>query len=299
MSKKKRIIFPSLLKIALSKKPPCTQVISELEAWLLNEKTKERIRRICGASSVKNAPTFVPAELENPFNVKNPQKEYICLNAAGLKTDHEGIGFCYLHDKRQRKKLAKNIFLDIKKENGGKDKLSPFPKETEELILQLGDFDFYLQEAKAQSTPDELLDLTRPLYELEALKLMTIAWMKKFGFSPDAIESIAKRIQESADVQLTLAKRDHEIIRNKAIATILRSMITGILLILDKTIPNNPKLAKEIASKVNDELLLPLNTLGITELLKRQEAMGSYNKAMAILQPDEIQETEYEDLKDE
>lgn len=287
----RRSVTVRKLQNLLLSKPPAVEIVSRLEAYLTDTDGK-RTKRICGSKLGRThtssyLPDFVPGELRNPWNIVNPRKQYVCLRPAGWKTDHKGVGPCKQHGKEKDREALKNPFLGVDKVSSDKD----FAKDAPNLLLEIGDFDSFLLEAKAKTTPDQLLDITRPLYELEALKLMTIDWMKQFGFNGDAIESIAKRIQEAANVQLILAKRDHEIIRNKAIAAMIRVFVTGFLSIVQSELLGDPAKARQIAKRFNDELLLPVQNIGLTEILKRQESSGDYNRVVEL--------AEFEDFTEE
>lgn len=278
----KRTVSTERLQKLLLKKPPLVESVSKFETYSLND-DGTRIRRICGqriglSNNGLALPDFVPASLDNPWQVTNPRKQYVCPRVAGWKTNHVGVGFCKRHDRGKDRTIVKNPLQGVEKKTSSK----AFSDDNENLLIQIGDFDTYLVEAQAATAPDQLLDLTRPLYQIEALKLMTIEWMRQFGFNSEAIESIARRIQESANVQLTLAKRDHEIIRNKAVAAMVRVFVTGFLSILQSELSEDPAKAKEIARRFNEELLLPVQNIGLTEILKRQEADGDYNKVVEL-----------------
>jgi hypothetical protein len=274
---------------ALLNKPPPVAKISNVESYLLRP-TGFYGKRICGSKILSlGLPSFVPEGMYNPWGVTNPSEQYVCTKPAGWGTDHVGFGKCKRHDQNKESSSMKTVNMSkVNKVNKKKDKA--FSEEIDALLMEIGDFDTYLSEAKARTTPDELLDITRPLYELEALKLMTIEWMGKFGFDEEAINSIAKRIQESANVQLILAKRDHEIIRNKAIASMIKVFVTGILSILLEELEDNPLKAKAIAMRLNEELLLPVQNIGITEVMKKQEVSGEYNKIMEFAEFTEVEE---------
>ena len=183
------------LKSLLKKPPPKIEKVSPDEIWILDS-DGSRLSRICGRWR-EDLPNFCPLGSEdNPHNVTNPSREYVCQELAGSSTLHPGIGCCARHQPQEDKTS------DAKADNGELDNFK--------ILQALGDFDSYLDLAKARVTPDELLDIARPLYELEALKLMIIDHMKEFGYSQKGIEAFANKIKDGAGVQLALAKRDHE-----------------------------------------------------------------------------------------
>jgi len=90
-------------KEKLSEIPPTIEVVSDLEVYLV--KNGNRVRRICG------------------YSLPNMPEGYVCLNDAGEKTSHEGVGFCWMHDGRKEfdtdgywRKL--NLSLGIPKDLG-------------------------------------------------------------------------------------------------------------------------------------------------------------------------------------
>lgn len=258
------------LKSILQDPPPKIEKESDGETFLMDDEGNY-VRKICGRWSI-DLPDIVPYGVENPYDVVNPSREYVCTKNAGEDTMHPGMGPCSRHQEEVSQKGKKGRFNDA-------------------LLQSMGDFDSYLDQAKARTTPSELLDITRPLYELEALKMMTIAYMREEGYSQSAIESIAAKIRDGAEVQLMLAKRDHEIIKNKAIATIIRMMVVGTLDIIDKVLKGDDRQkAKEIAKRMNDDLLLPAQKSGLTEILQRQESTGAVERVALLVEQGEEQE---------
>jgi hypothetical protein len=293
------------IKLVLNNPPiEKVEIVSEFQIYLIKDNGK-RGRRICGGKR-EFLPTSFPENLPNKYGVVNPREEYLCQSFAGRGTDHIGVGPCFQHETKKSKVIGKDgtkmkdLFADIDdiEKVSDEDLLDTEPLDPKEL-LQLGDFEFYLDEAKSRVSPDELLDIVRPLYELEALKLMTIAFMKKKGFKASSIEAIARRIQESAEVQLTLAKRDHEIIKNKAIVTVIKTMVIGMLSIIDEELIDKA-IAREIARRFNDEMIQPTQKIGITEVLKRQESSGMLDRVAMIVNspPNDENESPYYSVDD-
>jgi hypothetical protein len=260
------------IKTLLKNPPPQVEAVSLDEVWEIKE-DGSRLRRICGRWR-EDLPTFCPLGPEdNLHGVINPSREYVCTEEAGFSTLHPGIGCCARHQPREAK-----LTVDKSGEKG---------EDNFKILQALGDFDSYLDLAKARVTPDELLDIARPLYELEALKMMIIDYMQEFGYSEKGIESFANKIKDGAGVQLALAKRDHEIMKNKAIATIIKMMVVGFLDIIRAEI-DDPRKAKEIATRLNDEILIPAQNSGLTEILQRQESSGAIERAKDLASSPEI-----------
>ena len=274
------------LEEILKKPPPKILTISKIECYLLDEQG-ERVRRICGMRRQKSFPSHVPVGIDNPHGWVNPLDQARCLNHAGSNTDHVGIGPCRLHmaqiavegrkgvpTSEQFKQYIKDNHLD------GSDLRQGVTHMTEEDLRQGGEFQAYLAKVKNELTTEDLTDTIRGLYELEALKAMLVDQMESSGVTQDRIEAVAQQILKSAQYQATTAKRDAQIMQTKAVQALTQVMITGILGIIAENISSEK--AVEIMQRFKDELVLPTNQHGYTEMLRRQKASGLTEKIALI-----------------
>jgi len=282
------------LEEILKAPPPRILAISKIEAYLLDEKG-ERKRRICGSRRAKSFPSCVPIGMDNPHNWTNPLEQARCLNHAGARTDHLGFGPCWLHVgflrlKEDGKFIKQDQFAQYVKENhlSGHDIRQGVTRMSDEDLRQGGEFKSYLEKVKNELTTEDLTDTIRGLYELEALKAMLVDQMESDGVTQDRIESIAQQILKSAQYQATTAKRDAQIMQTKAVQALTQVMITGILGIIAEHISSDK--AVEIMQKFKDELVLPTNQHGYTEMLRRQKASGLADKISLLVEeaPEEV-----------
>ena len=134
------------------------------------------------------------------------------------------------------------------------------------------EFNEYLDKVKSELSPEDLYDSVRSLYELEALKEMAKDKMTEDGVTLDRIESVASQIIKSAQYQATTARRDATIMQGKAVQAIAQVMVTGMLHIVSETVKGD--VAVQILRRIKDELVLPTNEFGYTEMIRRQKAAG-------------------------
>jgi len=297
----------------LQKKPPRVEKVSLIEMYKLDENGK-RIRRICGHRKNKTFPNHVPYGVPNPHGVKDPRNEYVCCNDAGKMTNHLGIGPCWYHSSyqafrsdpitgqafgriywlgRQFDQLVKEHFLNgegmpggvmtgrdamevLNDPNSGADDSSDFTP----ISLSMN-FDGYLQKVKENMTPEELLDSVRLLYELEASRQMVKDKLALEGNTNlDDIKEIADNILKMATFQKTMAQRDAELMRAKAVQMICQVFTTGVLAVIADVI--DKKAAIEVLTRIKETVVLPIDEFGYTEMFKRQAAAGLHKKVEAI-----------------
>ncbi len=277
------------LEEILKRPPPRILAVSKIEAYLLDEQG-ERTRRICGSRRSKSFPSCVPIGIDNPHKWINPLEQARCLNPAGTRTDHLGIGPCWLHVgylrlKDEKKFIKKEQFSEYVKENhlSGHDIRQGVTHMSDDDLRQGGEFKEYLEKVKNELTTEDLTDTIRGLYELEALKAMLVDQMTASGVTQDRIEAIAQQILKSAQYQATTAKRDAQIMQTKAVQALTQVMITGILGIIAEHISSDK--AVEIMQKFKDDLVLPTNQHGYTEMLRRQKASGLADKISLLAEP--------------
>jgi len=273
----------------LENPPPRILRVSAVEYYLLNEQG-ERARRICGQRRSKKFPICVPVGMDNPHKWVNPLDQARCQQYAGYRTDHVGIGPCHLHSGRMRGKKrhykATEFGEYVREEHLNGDTIrNGITKMSDEDLTQGGEFKSYLEKVKSELTTDDLTDTIRGLYELEALKAMLVDRMESEGVTQDRIEAVAQQILKGAQFQATTAKRDAQIMQTKAIQALTQVMITGILGIIAENISSDK--AIEIMQKFKDDLVLPTNQHGYTEMLRRQRASGLTEKIELLAEKQE------------
>ena len=281
------------LRDLLETSPQRFDFISQIEIYLL-EKDGTRKRRVCGHHTNHALPTFVPDDMDNPHGWINPRQQRRCTNHAGYRTDHAGLGPCKRHQncwyagwggkpysKSYRlahdfEELVRNEFLTGDTMNEGVITAGDAAEESLE-------FSKYLDKVKSELSPEDLYDSVRSLYEHEALKEMAKEKMTEDGVTLDRIEAVATQIIKSAQYQATTARRDATIMQGRAVQAIAQVMVTGMLHIVSETVKGDAAL--EILRRIKDELVLPTNEFGYTEMIRRQKAAGiSDNVAQLVEQ---------------
>ena len=305
------------LEELLSKPPPDIDRRNAIEVWRKNPKTGNSVR-ICGFETNKKLPTFVPEGIPNPHGVVNPRKEYVCCKPAGWKTDHAGVGPCWFHHtysnpgkdgeswgkryhlRTQFKELLKDCYLN------GADMEDDVLRGRDALaVLEEGldggsggaskplSFDAYLEKVKQEVAPEDLVDSLRLLYEIEAQRAMLRDEQERLGeVDPERIEKMTNNILKMAQFQATIAKRDEHLMKAKAIQAICQVFITGVLAVVSEELDNAD--AIKILNRIKEEVVLPVNERGYTEMLRRQEAAGLTKVAEDI-----AIEAEYQELDEE
>ena len=275
-------VDPDQLTEILSDKPPNIEFVSLIEIYRLTEEGK-RERRVCGMPRNYRLPTFVPEGIANPHGVVNPRDEYRCMQFAGHGTNHNGLGCCQRHSwyaftvfrghKFQRgynlnssfDELVKNEFLT--EETMDEDAVVTSNDET---ALQKNiDFDYYVDAVKEKLNPEDLFDSVRYLYELEAIRLALKDEMKKDGVDIVNLEMMADQILKSADFQAKMAKRDADLMQATHVQLQTKAMVTGLIHIVQEML--GPEKAIEVLKKIRTDLVLPVNEIGATELIRRQQ----------------------------
>jgi hypothetical protein len=270
------------LRDVLETKPPRFEFVNQIEIYLL-EDDGSRKRRVCGHHTNHALPTFVPDDMDNPHGWINPRQQRRCTNYAGYRTDHAGLGPCNRHQNCWYagwggRAYSKSYRLAHDFEELVRNEFLTGETMTENAITA-GDaaedsleFNKYLDKVKSELSPEDLYDSVRSLYELEALKEMAKDKMTEDGVTLDRIESVATQIIKSAQYQATTARRDATIMQGRAVQAIAQVMVTGILHIVSETVKGDA--AVSILKRIKDELVLPTNEFGYTEMIRRQKAAG-------------------------
>jgi len=280
------------LREVLEKPPQRFDYVSQIEIYLL-DKEGSRKRRVCGHYTNHALPTFVPEGMDNPHGWINPRQQRRCTSHAGHRTDHVGIGPCSRHQNCWYagwggKKYSKSYRLAHDFEELVRNEFLKGDSMTEGAITagdatdETLEFNKFLDKVKSELSPEDLYDSVRSLYELEALKEMAKAKMTEDGVTLDRIESVAAQIIKSAQYQATTAKRDATIMQGRAVQAIAQVMVTGILHIVSETIKGDA--AVEILKRIKDELVLPTNEFGYTEMIRRQKAAGISDNVSQLIE---------------
>tara|TARA_S200002703_G_scaffold35050_2_gene30253 strand:+ start:55 stop:1008 length:954 start_codon:yes stop_codon:yes gene_type:complete len=285
-------VSPEKLTEFLADPPPNLEIVSLIEIYRLDADGK-RDRRVCGMPRSTKLPTFVPEGIDNPHTVKNPRDEYRCQLYAGHNTSHLGLGPCFRHQwyafknfrghkfergyhlKSQFEDLVKNEFL---KANTMQEKDIAIRPETG--ISNPINFEYYIDKAKEKYTPEDLFDSVRYLYELEAVRLAIKEQMAEDGVDVGSLEMMADQILKSADFQQKMAKRDADLMQASHMQLQTKALVTGLIHIVNETL--GAEKAIEVLKKVKSDLVLPVNEIGATELIRRQQAAGISDKVGQI-----------------
>lgn len=300
----------------LRKAPPLIRRESLIEMYSINRDTGKE-RRICGQPRNKKLPTFVPEGICNPHNVIDPRRQYVCCSPAGRGTDHVGIGPCKKHSflsyysdrgyQFGRRYSFRSHFKDLLQDHymNGRDMPDSVISGRDAMVaLQDGlggdplktkssiSFDGYLQKAMEEVSPEDLVDSLRLLYEMEAHRMMLKDEQEELGIlDPERIEKISNNILKMAQFQATVAKRDEHLMKAKAIQAICQVFITGVLNVVNEEIGSDQAIS--ILQRIKDDVVLPVNERGYTEMLRRQEAAGMSRVAEKIaIEADEAQDVE-------
>jgi hypothetical protein len=276
------------LTVKLMRKPPRIEYVSHLEVWRLDEEG-DREKRICGRVSCQRLPQFIPEGIPNPHGVVNPRNEYRCTFKAGFGTGHLGLGPCRYHAAqwvsekhftryycwvKEFDELVKNEYL--KGEAMGKDVVRGrdmvTQEEGEEAPFLKVNIDEIEERLKKEIKPEDLIDPIRQLYTMEAVKRATMDLLRDDGVSMERLESVANQIVKAAQFQAAMAKRDATIMQSKTVAAMAQVFITGMLHIVSEVV--GPDRMADVLQRFKDDLYLPINEYGVTELLRRQQAAG-------------------------
>ena len=289
----------------LKKPPPRLEIVSLIEIYRLDE-DGNRKSRVCGMPRKTNLPTFVPEGVANPHGVLNPREEYRCCKAAGYATSHTGIGCCRKHSyysfaqfrgekfktrynlASQFDELVKHEFLKPRSMEKSKDIAVP----PENGLSADVDFDYFVTRAKEELTPEQLFDSTRSLYELEAIKLALKDVMRRDGVDVASLEQMADQILKSAQFQAQMAKRDKALMEASHIQLQTKVLVAGLINIVNDTLGEAE--AVEVLKRIKTDLVLPINEVGATELLRRQQAAGVTDRVADVAN---VVEAEFEDIE--
>lgn len=251
-----------VLEHTLRNRPPRIEYIDELETWLI-DKRGNRKRRICGNHRKRGLPSVVPAGVYNPHRVVNPYEAYRCTKAAGEGIEHlPGLGPCRYHAQpRLRNRETAQEYIRAK-----------LAREHEGLILGTDSLDDQMHQAMAAMTVEELLDGTRLLWRIEALRQMAEGEMEAQGYDLDRAQLIANLLERMVNMRLKMAKTDNEIIKTQAIASVLEVVLNGMVGIIEEQL--GPGESATVLRQFKERLVIPLNEQGFSEIMKRQEAAG-------------------------
>lgn len=291
------------LERLLLQKPPCIERVSDVEIYLINDNGKKR--RVCGQIRPKLV-RFVPDGMSNPHNVANPQDAYVCLSAAGHGTAHRGIGPCWRHNRsmiavgdqrwktwyKYREELLRAGFTEIEGVMTSEDFIAS-DSEAQDIVKI--DLEEYEKLAREKYTPEQLLDTMRSLYQMEAVKLAVMDTLKRDGVSLDRLRTVSDQIVKSAQYQAAMAKRDLILMQGKAVEAITRALVTGMLAIVIETLGRDK--AIDVLSRFRQELVLPVNDTGFTELLRRQQAAGMTDLVASLLKAPNEELAEFVDVE--
>lgn len=251
-----------MLEEVLSKPPPFLEIVEDYEIYKVDEQGN-RLKRICGCPLLKKLPDFVPEGVKNPYHVKDPYDEYRCLNTAGAGRDNK-FGPCKSHNRgRIGKAMAERSIDPEKAMNDG-------------LAIPAGDLARHLKKVKKELSVDELYEPARALYELEALKSFIVGNMEAEGMDLDAIKQIADIITRASNVKLTQAKFEQKMLKNKNIERLVESLIHGMLAAVEQVAGR--QMLSQIMEIFKNEVLLPINEDGFSELNLRQAEAGLHDK---------------------
>jgi len=246
--------------------PPIIEEIDELEIYQIGA-NGEREKRICGGVR-RELPTFVPGGLANPHNVENPRKQYRCTNPAGMSVKSvNGIGPCWKHAPMgiKRSEKVQEFMRQFLANHGYKEGTVSGTNELNSKIAEL----------QANMTVEELLDGTRLLWEIEALRKLAIDAMESDQdneYCAEDAEHIARLMDQLVDMRLKMVKTDSEIVKNQAVASIVRVVLNGVVMIVERQL--GPGSAAKVLEEFKQTLLIPMNEHGFSEILRRHEAAG-------------------------
>jgi len=296
---KKPRVNPEQLTEFLKKAPPKLEIVSLIEIYKLDDEGKRKAR-ICGMPQNYRLPTFVPDGIPNPHKVTNPRNEYRCARFAGTQTSHKGIGCCQKHSwlafigfNNHKFKKGYNLHRDfkelVKEEFLKAESMTNVALPNETGLADNIDFEGYVEKVREQLKPEELFDSVRYLYELEAIRAALKDQMREEGVSVGHLEMMADQIIKSADFQSKMAKRDADLMQATALQMQTKTMIAGLLHIVKDCIGN--EMAVEVLKRIKSDLVLPMNEVGATELLRRQQAAGITDNAATMA---EVVEADFE-----
>ena len=241
-----------VLEYALRKPPPKVEVVDELEIYLLDDQGKRK-RRICGHHRKRGFPSVVPAGMLNPHGVVDPYDEYRCTSSAGLGFAHlPQLGPCKYHappylrtaEGTQKRVRAKHL-QDLE---GSVDGITSLEE-------QLG-------VTMANMSVEELLDGTRLLWRIEALRQMAEGDMEDSGYDTDRANAISNLLERMVNMRLKMAKTDNEIIKTQAIANVLQVVLNGVVAIVEELM--GPADVAKVLTAFKERLVIPLTEQGFS-----------------------------------
>ena len=138
----------------------------------------------------------------------------------------------------------------------------------------MGQYNEYFKKAVDDVPIRELYDQARPLYEFEALKLMLQDEMQQADNEEalTLIRQFSDIINKSANVRLTLSQADQVLIKNDAIKRLIESLINGMIIAVEEKL--GLAQAQQVLEYFREEVLIPIEERGFTEVHMRQKAAG-------------------------
>ena len=268
-NKKKNVntITEKELEKILQEPPPKIEKLAPTEIYLVNEETNTK-RRICGEPKRKYLlPIFVPIGISNPHKVINPYAEYVCTHSAGRGWEKD-IGPCLEHARDKASGSTK------KQERKFRDLVKPNRLIKDGIAVHMGQYNEYFKKAVDDVPIRELYDQARPLYEFEALKLMLQDEMQQADNEEalTLIRQFSDIINKSANVRLTLSQADQVLIKNDAIKRLIESLINGMIIAVEEKL--GLEQAQQVLEYFREEVLIPIEERGFTEVHMRQKAAG-------------------------
>jgi len=255
------------LEKILQAPPPKIEKLSPTEIYLVNEKNNTK-RRICGEPKRSYVlPIFVPIGIPNPHKVINPYVEYVCTHSAGQGWEKD-IGPCLEHARDKASGSTK------KQERKFRDLVKPNRLIKDGIAVHMGQYNEYFKKAVDDVPIRELYDQARPLYEFEALKLMLQDEMQQADNEEalTLIRQFSDIINKSANVRLTLSQADQVLIKNDAIKRLIESLINGMIIAVEEKL--GLEQAQQVLEYFREEVLIPIEERGFTEVHMRQKAAG-------------------------
>ena len=251
------------LEEVLAKPPPNLEYVDEFEVYQL-DKNGKRWRRVCGRNHLLRLPPYVPEGVANPHNVANPREAYKCTNVS--YDDGSGLGrfgWCEEHMKRipQIDGVREAIKKRMADMSGGHEGTTDITSLQE-----------WVDKVQESMTVDDLLDGTRLLYEMEALREMAKDFMEKNGYDQEQADYIASLMFRQTEMRLKMAKTDNELLKNQALSAVLRVILNGVIAIIENKL--GPAEAAAVLTEFKKNLIIPITEQGYSEVLRRQQASG-------------------------
>lgn len=255
-----------VLERTLRREPPNLERVDELESYVVDG-DGNRIRRVCGNRLLRGLPSTVPQGVANPHGVTDPYEQYRCTSVAGYGVPHlEGFGPCRRHLPpflQSREGMQEYVMEKLAKRGYSEGK---------DAVTGVGSLQKHITDVEMRMKVSELLDSTRLLFEMEALRAMAKEAMDTDGYDQERADHIASLMVKQTDMHLKMAKTDNELIKNQALAAILRVVLNGVVAIVEEQL--GPEEAANVLVQFRERLVIPITEQGFTEVLIRQQASG-------------------------